>query len=470
MHYNTHRTVLFGRALALLAAATAGVLVIAGCSGGSASEHCDHTKRPIMFVHGVMGGGDNFELQAERFTSNGYCRSSIRAFDYDAVSLAGPLLGLPAPPAGALDDALNRLDTAVDALRADTGFDKVDLVGHSFGTYMSDQYMSDPARAAKIAHYAQAAGFGTAEPVPQVNLSSAGDMVAGLHTASDGPNGTPAENPDIGYHDHLAVLTCQQSFAAMYEFFDGMPPAHPDVVPESHVEVSGFYKNFSDNTPHAGITIDIYEVDPDTGQRLRTDPDYEFVTGSDGSWGPFVAMPDARYEFYQPEAGQPPAAGEPGRPQHIYRGPFIHSTNLMYLKGFPMEGSLAAALIGGQIQYTDAQAGLVILNTHRAMISQADPGGHGTDTLTVNGSELLTAEVAPESKTLIALFAFDGNSNGQSDLTAISGFVTPFLNGIDISLPTSDSSPIELVYDGFTLHVPRWKSDTEGDSLIMLDN
>src|SRR6476659_3582745 len=69
-----------------------------GCSSSDTSngaeqtqlepEVCDETKRPILFVHGIMGGGDNFEVQAERFTSNGYCRSAIRAYDYDATYLA----------------------------------------------------------------------------------------------------------------------------------------------------------------------------------------------------------------------------------------------------------------------------------------------------------------------------------------------------------------------------------------------
>src|ERR1051326_4335326 len=57
-------------------------------SGTGGGEQCDKTKRPILFVHGIMGGGDNFELQAQRFTSNGYCRDAIRAFDYDGTGLA----------------------------------------------------------------------------------------------------------------------------------------------------------------------------------------------------------------------------------------------------------------------------------------------------------------------------------------------------------------------------------------------
>lgn len=436
-------------------------------------EQCDETKRPILFVHGIMGGGDNFELQAQRFRSNGYCSSAIRAFDYDATFLA-----FGGATQADTDATQAKLDAAVEAFIADSGFDQIDLVGHSFGTVTSHTYLSDPAHAAKIAHYAQAAGGGLAEPVPQVNLSSDGDYVVTLTSgttsrtyAQPGPTGTTAENPDIGHKDHVGVLTCKESFAAMYQLFNGSPPAEPDVVPEDHVEVSGFYKNFSDNTPHPGVTISIYELDAATGERLHDKADFAFKTDQNGAWGPFVAKADARYEFFEPDAGEAPADGQPPRPQHTYRGPFKRSTHLMYLKALPTVGSFAAGLIVGHIQYTDSQTGFILQNSHRAMISKDDPGGFGMDSLTVNGSEILTADVAPESRTVIALFGFDANMNNQSDLTPIADLSTvPFLGGVDVSLPTSESSPVELVYNGFTVHVPRWKSDTEGSSLILLDN
>jgi pimeloyl-ACP methyl ester carboxylesterase len=435
-----------------------------GTDGGSAAA-CDPTKRPILFVHGIMGGSDNFELQAQRFTSNGYCRSAIRGFDYDATFLAF---------GGAMqsdtDATQARLDQAVDAFRKDTGFDKIDLVGHSFGTAQSFTYLNDPTHAAKIAHYAQAAGGGLPSPVPQVNLSSDGDFVAGnpKKIAPEGADGASVDNPDIGYHDHVAVLTCKESFSAMYELFNNSKPATTDVVPESKVEVSGFYKNFSDNTPHSGITISIYEVDAATGDRLSDKPDFEFVTDDNGAWGPFIAKRDARYEFFAPEAGEPPASGQPGRPQHTYRGPFTRSTHLMYLKALPKLGSYAANIIAGHITYTDSQTGFIVQNGNRAMISKDDPGGHGSDSLTVNGMEALTKDVAPEKLQLIALFGFD---NGQTPFTPATSISSPFfLSAVDVNLPTSDKGPVKFVFDGVTVNVHRWKSDTEGSSLVFLDN
>lgn len=463
-------------------------LVGYGCSNGNSThdavtttgtdaragepEVCDPKKRPILFVHGIMGGGDNFEVQAQRFTSNGYCRSSIRAYDYNATYLAFGDLQLTPPvaaPQSEVDANQVALDAAVDAFRKDTRFDTIDLVGHSFGTATSAIYLSDPTHAAKIAHYAQAAGGGVAEPVAQVNLSSDGDFVAGpKKVAPAGPEGTEVQNPDIGYIDHVGVLTCKESFAAMYELFNGEPPKNADVVSESHIEVSGFYKNFSDNTAHPGQKIGIYEVDDATGKRLHEKPDFEFTTKDDGAWGPFVAKPDSRYEFFQPDAGEPRASGDV-RPQHTYRGPFKRSTHLMYLKALPKAGSYANSLIAGKVAYTDEQTGLILQNSHRAMISPADPAStHGKDSLTINGSEVLTADVAPEKLQLIALFVFDNRQEPLSRITSVGSLF--FLSAVDLSLPVSESAPVMVIYDGVTVNVPRWKSETEGSTLILLDN
>lgn len=421
-------------------------------------ETCDTEKRPILFVHGFLGGGDNFELQAQRFSSNGYCRAAIRNFDYDSFPF---FQGTAADAAAAQSKTDADLDAAVDALRKDSGFDQIDLVGHSLGTIISTAYLSKPEHASKIAHYANAAGSNAPKPVPTVNLSSDGDKVVGRLLIQGG------NNPDIGYHDHVAVLTCKESFAAMYQFFNGTAPKALEPVPEETIEISGFYRDFSDNLPHAGVTIQVFEIDPDTGERLNDRADVELTTTETGAFGPFVAKPKAYYEFFEPDAG------EDGRPQHTYRAPLVRSTHLMYLKAFPKTGSGAAGLLAGKFPYDDTQAGLVIQHSNRAMIGPDTGHGTGKDSLTVNGSELLTPEVSPESRQLIALFALDQNSNEQSDLTVLPNLTNPFhffLSGIDLALPTSETKPIEVVFDHVTLHAHRWPSQTQGASLILLDN
>src|SRR5712671_2399046 len=103
----------------------------------------DKKRRPIVFVHGALGAGEQYERVALLFASNGYPASWIATYDYNSVGQsAGP----------------EQLDKFIDAVMQRTGARKVDLVGHSRGTGESRTYLSDPARAAKVAHYANIAG------------------------------------------------------------------------------------------------------------------------------------------------------------------------------------------------------------------------------------------------------------------------------------------------------------------------
>jgi AraC-like DNA-binding protein len=127
----------------------------------------------------------------------------------------------------------------------------------------------------------------------------------------------------------------------------------------------------------------------------------------------------------------------------------------------------AAGLLAGKFPNDDGESSLVVQHGNRAMISAAAPGGHGKDSLTVGGSEFLAVDIAPEKKTLVAVFAFDANkvhladggANDQSPLTPIASFnALPFLNGIDIAFPISDAGPIKLAFDHVNVNVHRWKS------------
>ena len=52
----------------------------------------DGAVRPILFVHGFMGSGQQFETQALRFTSNGYAPDLIDVFEHDVVHGVSPCL------------------------------------------------------------------------------------------------------------------------------------------------------------------------------------------------------------------------------------------------------------------------------------------------------------------------------------------------------------------------------------------
>ncbi len=119
-----------------------------------------------MFVHGFAGSASQFESQAMRFESNGYPAGYISAFEYDSAGGLSPQF----PPASILDG----VDQVVDAALMNTGADKVDLVGHSLGTRVSQAYLkSSPERAAKIAHYVNIDGQAATElpgGVPTLSL------------------------------------------------------------------------------------------------------------------------------------------------------------------------------------------------------------------------------------------------------------------------------------------------------------
>src|SRR5512146_496035 len=126
------------------AAPFAGVIASVALLAASAPAFAVHTgdePLPIIFVHGSAGSGAQYASIARRFVSNGYPADRIRAFEYDSTSPAA----LAAAPVG--------IDALVDQLRAEYGVDRVNLVGHSLGTFVSGNYLAVPARAAKIAHY-----------------------------------------------------------------------------------------------------------------------------------------------------------------------------------------------------------------------------------------------------------------------------------------------------------------------------
>ena len=77
---------------------------------GDVDAGADKFFRPIVFVHGFAGSGEQYEGPAKLFASNGYPPTWITNYDYNST---GPTGGV-AP-----------LDKFIDAVRARTGFDKV---------------------------------------------------------------------------------------------------------------------------------------------------------------------------------------------------------------------------------------------------------------------------------------------------------------------------------------------------------
>ncbi|MEF2553368.1 hypothetical protein VQ042_18720 [Aurantimonas sp. A2-1-M11] len=130
--------------------------------------------------------------------------------------------------------------------------------------------------------------------------------------------------------DHRETATSPDAFIAMYSALAGTPPTRLDIQPEEQPQVSGEISGFANgaptNLPLAGARLDVFAVDPQTGER-RGDPVYSQTVGTDGRYGPFAAGPGQPYEFVIAADGHPLT--------RIYRSPFPRSTTLANLRLLP---------------------------------------------------------------------------------------------------------------------------------------
>jgi pimeloyl-ACP methyl ester carboxylesterase len=249
----------------------------------------DAVALPIVFVHGFAGSAQQYESQAMRFVANGYPEERIYAYDHDGAGL-----DIPGYTAG--------LDATIDEALAESGADQVYLVGHSRGTTVSSAYLNDPARAEKVAKYVAIDGAPCPDTLPCLAP-------------------TQAINPGQA---HVEVATSKESFAMQYEFLVGEEPEVVDIVPQrAPVEISGRAVNFPANTGREA-TLDIWAIDPATGQRTGDEPHATFELGPDGEFGPVELESGAHYEYLL-------SAADSDIQHHLYLQPFVRSSHLVRL-------------------------------------------------------------------------------------------------------------------------------------------
>ncbi len=408
---------------------------------------CDTTHRPVVLVHGFLASGDTYSLQYQRFTSNEYCGQRIFAFDWNTLAQGADNTGI--------------LDAFIDAVLAETGADKVDLAGHSAGSGLCFSFLSTAARAAKVAHYAHLAGnppAGAAGPngeIPTVNVYSTADLIV---TGGDAPGCT---NVNLVTADHYQVATSAETFRQMFRLFnDGTEPLTtevlpeaPNVLPSGFVSVSGRAVTLGENTPVSGGTVEIYEVNPATGQRLRASADAVLTTAADGQWGPFRAKSLSTYEFRLSPGGS-------ARPVIYFRERFKRSNELVYLRSFPTTG--LGALLLSSLPSDDDQSVVAIFASSQAVID-------GRDELFIDNLELSTADFADADKSAIAFFCYD-DGNGTTDATPVGLFGNfPFLSGVDVFVPTAPAASVHLRMNGRSLHVPNRRSASDGVIVAVFD-
>lgn len=390
-------------AATLLAAATT-TIASASASPAGAQEGGGAEPLPMIFVHGFMGSGQQFEAQALRFASNGYPDELIEMFEHD--SLAYP---------GSQAQVWERLDTLIADLKAEHGVDQVFLLGHSQGTGLSQGYLnSTPERAASVARYVNLDGAPAAAPPGGVEtLAVWGEGAATRQIVG-------AENVQFADQSHTEVVNSTETFGALYEFLTGEEPEFHEIVrePADEIEVSGRAIFFPQNTGATNGELAIYEVDGTTGERLDDEPEATYTPNAEGTWGPFQADGDAYYEF---------ALQRDERTHHIFTQRFVRSSRwVRLLTSEP--GGLADSFWG----FSDDHVNLAITRNKEWWGDQGDNG----DTLSVNGTSILTPTSSPRSNRTIGIFVHDAGLDGQTDLdTPATPTGLPFLIGVDLFVP-----------------------------------
>ncbi|WP_287152604.1 alpha/beta fold hydrolase [Candidatus Solincola tengchongensis] len=443
-----------GRKLLLPTKCLAAVLLAAALmlalSMPTAAGRCMPTDRlyPIIFVHGGSGSAAQFESQAMRFASNGYPPELITAFEYDSSFTINTMA-----------DVYNRLDEHIARVMAETGAPKVNVLGHSLGTTVMHGYLAYPERAAKVANYVNIDGRTAAAPPGGVRTLA---IWAGMGTP--GREIVGAINVTIPGQTHVQVATSAESFAEMYRFFTGEEPATTEIIPQprGQVRVAGRAVFFPLNAGVEGATVQMWEVDPATGRRMRKKPDASCVVGADGAWGPFKAKGGSSYEFVILREGF--------RAHHFYTEPLIRSDYLVRLNTSPPGG------VGDLLDTSDRHANLVITRNKELWGDQ----GTNNDVLLVDGVNVVTPAGCALTKRTIGMFVYDWHADGASDRSAPIPFLhsLPFLTGVDLFVPAADppDRTISLVLfprggGGRTqvVNVPAWASSGHAVTVMFND-
>ncbi len=422
------------KALLLAAMALAAGVLPAG-SAQATPERDQSTRRPVVFVHGSAGSAMQFQTQAKRLASNGYPAELIEAHDYDSTFATETV-----------EQIYARLDHRIARLLQQTGADKVDLLGHSLGTFMSQGYLASPQRAATVAHYVNLDGrTATALPggVPTLAVWGEGPATRTI---------TGATNVYFSDQAHTQVVTSPETFVEVYRFFTGQEPRTTAILPEppGHLALSGRVVLFPTNVGVGGATLEVYAVDLLTGRR-RPGPALEtLVLPADGSFGPIRAIGFKRYEFALVREG--------AATHHFYFQPSVRSDHLLrLLTGVPGQG------LDALTDKSDAHTNLTLSRNKEWWGDQ----GEGSDALYVNGQNILNAANSPRVKRTIGIFAFDRGADRVTDLSAPipAFFAQTFLTGMDVFVPAGPANlgvaivAVKSRTGGWDLvNVPNWPS------------
>ncbi len=406
---------------------------------GALIPECHDSHRPIIFVHGFLGAGDNYANMIQGFLQNGYCPEKLIIYDWNTQS-------------GDVTLAVDNLSNLIDTVLENSGFSQVDLIGHSMGGLVCSSYLNREGNAQKVAHYIHAASFQDAKfPVglQVMTLSSYDDTIVGF-TDIEG-----ATNVEVSGADHIQVITVPFSFKKAYEFFnDGVAPENVEIVPADNIKIEGKAITIGENLPVSNARVEIYPVDPETGERTTSEPVACFITDSEGRWGNFEAQKDIYYEIY--------FETQEGEKFHYYRQPFLRTQHAVYLRSLGRGAGMVGSLLASIAKYSDTYSVMIMFSANQAIY-------YGRDTASIDGHNLSTAEIADPEQTSLAFFFGDENQNMISDFIRGPLSAIPFLEDIDYYISTETRKPVRFELNGKFLSVPNWRSESEGIGIAVFD-
>jgi pimeloyl-ACP methyl ester carboxylesterase len=404
-------------------------------------EDCDKKQRPFVFVHGTYGSGDNIANVAMLFGSNGYCQDRFVAIEYNSLNF---LTGGTTTPEGD-----GSLDALIDKVLKDTGFDQVDLAGHSQGTGHCDNYLKDPAHAAKVAHYINFSGAGMVpNNVASLSLSSENDLMGTTHHA---PNADKAVT--FKDEDHFGVAASTRAFVAVWKYLhDDKDPEYTEIqCGADPITLEGIAESFADNTVIPGNKIEVREVDIKGDPRAMGKPSMVITPADDGHIAPVKLKRLVQYDFR--------AIDPDGKTiGHLYFSPFKRSNRLARFLS-PSHNATVAGNSTDKAVKGDGFSALVTRNLAGAF--RHDLG----DSMKINGDEVLTDDNAGKTQIVVGLFVSDQNMNGMTDLGGMSP--ATFLMLTDAFIDASKPKWLEIEWTpagGTTtkMTIPNWPSSTEG--------
>lgn len=356
------------------------VALLASCASVSSLDQAP----PIVFVHGNGDTAALWQTTLWRFESNGWPRERLHAIELP-YPLARDDDSKPQAGRTSTAEHMAFLKSEVEKVLKATGAQRVVLMGNSRGGNAIRNYIQNGGGDRTVSHAilggtpnhgvwaaslpglpdgSEFAGHGAFLSGLNKAKNAAGDEVTGpvkwLTIRSDrndkyaqpdglwlgkrgvatnvtyaGPELKGATNVVIPRIDHRETAFSPAAFDAAYRFITGRAPATTGVTPEQRVVLSGKVTglgldsanpasgNFANNLPLPGARLDIFAIDPVTGER-RGNAAYGKTIAADGLWGPFTAPPDTRYEF---------AISAPGyATTHIYRSPFPRSSAIVNLR------------------------------------------------------------------------------------------------------------------------------------------